>query len=90
MTDDPLIHDPGNDIQIVEIFAFLSIDDKGRNGIVASMLPGLGSTPLVTGSAKTAETMKPIAAEVARRTGRTVGLFKFKREGMLWKTTGSN
>ena len=46
---DPVIHDPGNEEKIDRLYAFLSIDDQGRNGIVASILPGLGSTPLVTG-----------------------------------------
>jgi hypothetical protein len=81
-----LIHDPGNETQIGEVFVFMSIDDKGRNGIVASVLQGLGSTPLVTGSAKTAEKMKPLAEEVARETGKPVGMFRFVREGMVWKT----
>jgi hypothetical protein len=85
-----LIHDPGNEAQIGKVFVFMSIDAKGRNGVIASVLPGLGSTPLVTGSARVAEKMKPLAEEVARRTGLTVGMFKFTREEMLWKTNGSN
>jgi hypothetical protein len=87
---EPLIHDPGNETQIGEVFVFMSIDAKGRNGIVAEILHGLGSTPLVTGSCKTAEMMKPLAEAVARRTGKTVGLFRFVRKGMVWKTNGSN
>jgi hypothetical protein len=87
---EPLIHDPGNDTQIGEVFVFMSIDEKGRNGIVASILPGLGSTPLVTASPRVAETMKKLAAEVARRTGKPVGMFRFVREGMIWKTNGKN
>ena len=40
-----LIHDPGNETQIGEVLVFMSIDDKGRNGIVASIIPGLCSAP---------------------------------------------
>jgi hypothetical protein len=87
---EPEIHDPGNEMQIGELFVFMSIDKNGNNGIVASILQGLGSTPLVTDSARTAEKMKPMAEEIARRTGRTVGMFRFKRAGMLWQTKGSN
>jgi hypothetical protein len=83
---EPEIHDPGNSDKIDEIFVFMSIDRSGNNGIVADILPGLGSTPLVTGSARIAEKMKPMAEEVARRTGKRVGLFRFVREGMIWKT----
>jgi hypothetical protein len=79
MSDEPLIHDPGNEARIETVYVFLSIDDEGRNGIVASILPGLGSTPLVTGSRATAHKMIPIAQEVARRTGKKVGLFMFER-----------
>jgi hypothetical protein len=82
------IHDPGNDAKIERLYAFLSVDGEGRNGVVAEILPGLGSTPLVTGSRKVAHSMIPIAQKVADRTGRTVGLFAFARvEGEeLWRS----
>jgi hypothetical protein len=83
---EPFIHDPGNETAIEDVYVFMSIDEKGRNGIVASVLMGLGSTPLVTGSAKTAEKMKPLADGIARKTGRPVGLFRFKRSAQLWQT----
>jgi len=82
------IHDPGNEAKIDRLYAFLSIDEQGRNGIVAEILPGLGSTPLVTGSRAIAKSMIPIAAKVAARTGKTVGLFAFKRVEFeeLWRS----
>ncbi|MGC2080723.1 MAG: hypothetical protein WA728_32860 [Xanthobacteraceae bacterium] len=83
---EPLIHDPGNEKMIEEVFAFMSIDEKGRNGIVASILPGLGSTPLVTASPRAVEMMKPLAEEIAHRTGKPVGLFRFRRDGQLWQS----
>jgi hypothetical protein len=85
---EPLIHNPGNEAKIERVFAFLSIDSQGRNGIVAEILPGLGSTPLVTGSRKTAQTMIPLAQKVADRTGMRIGLFTFRRvEGEeLWQS----
>lgn len=83
---EPIIHDPGNTERIERLYAFMSIDDEGKNGVVASILPGLGSTPLVTGSRKTVELMKPLAQEIAARTGKPVGLFAFRRETQLWQT----
>jgi hypothetical protein len=87
MTDEPLIHDPGNETQIGEVFVFMSIDDKGKNGIVASIYPALGASgPLVTSSAGVAEYMKGLAQEVADRTGKRVGMFRFVRDGQLWRS----
>jgi hypothetical protein len=82
---EPIIHDPGNE-RIDRVYVFLSIDDEGRNGIVAEVLHGLGSTPLVTASPKTAEVMKTLAQDVAKRTGKTVGMFAFRRETQLWQS----
>ena len=86
MRDEPIIHDPGNDARIDRVYVFMSIDDEGRNGIVAESAPGLGTTPLVTGSLRTAEMMKTLAQEVARKTGKPVGMFVFRRETLLWQT----
>jgi len=83
---EPLIHDPGNTQQIDEVYVFMTIDEQRRNGIVAEILPGLGSTPLVTGSPRAAEMMKPVAQRIADKTGKTVGLFRFKRDAQLWQS----
>jgi hypothetical protein len=82
----PLLHDPGGDRVIDELFAFLSIDPDGKTGICASILPGLGSTPLVTGSPEAAELMRRIAADVARASGKRVEMWRFTRDksGPLW------
>jgi hypothetical protein len=81
-----VLHDPGNVAEIDELFVFMSIDDAGAHGIVASILPGLGSTPLVTGSVKGAEYMKKLAAQVSQESGKRVGMFVFKRADMVWST----
>jgi hypothetical protein len=83
-----LLHDPGNETKIERLYAFMSIDDQGRNGIIASILPGLGSTPLVTGSRKAAHALIPLAEKVAERSGKKVALFVFARvEGEeLWQS----
>ena len=82
------LHDPGNETKIERLYAFMSIDEQGRNGIVASILPGLGSTPLVTGKRSLAERMIPMAEDIAKKTGKTIGLFVFARlEGEeLWQS----
>ena len=72
-------HTPPNEARIDRLYAFMSVDDNGFNGIVAAILPGLGSTPLVTGSRKIAHSLIPTAADVARNTKVKVGLFVFER-----------
>jgi hypothetical protein len=80
---------PPNETRIDRLYAFMSIDEKGFNGIIASILPGLGSTPLVTSKRRVALSMIPIAQEVADQTGLDVGLYVFARvEGEeLWRST---
>ncbi len=82
------LHDPGNNTVINEIFVFMSIDEKGRNGITATILPGLGATPMITGSPKIAEQMKGLAEQVSKMTNKPVGMFRFRREAQLWQSDG--
>jgi hypothetical protein len=81
---EPIIHDPGNTKEITHLFVFMSIDENGKHGIVAEILPSLGSTPLITSSRATAWAMRPFAQKVADKTGKPVGLFAFKRSHQLW------
>ena len=77
---------PPNEGPVDRIYAFLSIDAKGFNGIVAGILPNIGSTPLVTSKRSVAHSLIPVAQEVADRTGLKIGLFAFIRspEGEYW------
>jgi hypothetical protein len=81
-------HTPPNEERVGRLYAFLSIDERGFNGIVAGVVPGIGSTPLVTSKRRIAHKLMPIAQEVADRTGLKVGLFAFARvEGEeLWQS----
>ena len=77
------IHDPENVRAIDDLYVFLSIDEQGRHGILGAILPGIGTTPLVTGSPTVAEAMKAKAREIAQRTDKRVGLFRFTRAEMM-------
>ena len=70
-----------NEEKIERLYAFLSIDAKGFNGVVAGIMPGIGATPLVTSKRSIAKAMIPAAQEAADRNGVKVGLFLFKRDG---------
>jgi hypothetical protein len=85
MTD--LILDPGNESRLDRLYVFLSIDGEGANGIVGGPMPGLGNfVQFVTASPEVVELMKKMAEELARRTGKPVGMFAFRRETQLWQT----
>jgi hypothetical protein len=79
---------PPNEARIERLYAFMSIDAKGSNGVVAGILPSLGSTPLVTSKRSVAKSLIPVAQDVAKNTGLTVGLYVFARvEGEeLWRS----
>jgi len=83
---EPTIHDPGNETEIEFVYAFMSIDEQGRHGIVAEILPGMGMTPLVFGKRELAHRMIPLAQQIADKTGKAVGLFAFKRSHQLWQS----
>jgi hypothetical protein len=83
---DPILHDPGNTQKIDEVYVFMSIDEHGHNGLVAEILPRLGTTLLVTGSRNAAGMMQPLAQEIAKRSGKPVGLFRFTRDTQLWQS----
>ena len=80
------MHDPGNTASIDTLYAFLSEDAQGRHGIVAHVMPDLGSTPLITGSARVAELMKPLAAKVAAQSGKEIAMHVFQRGAKVWST----
>jgi|HubBroStandDraft_1064217.scaffolds.fasta_scaffold228570_2 hypothetical protein len=83
------IHDPGNETDIADLFVFLSVDNLGRKGICAHILPNLGSTPLITGSPRVVELMKGMARELSAATGKPIQLYRFKRvPDVLWQTAG--
>ena len=84
---EPEIHDPGNTERLDRLYVFMSIDDEGNNGIVASIIPAIAAAgPLVTSSLGVAEYMKGLAQEVADKTGKPVGMFAFRRETQLWQS----
>ena len=81
------VHDPGNTSELDELYVFCSVDDAGKRGIVAHILPNIGSTPFVTGSPTAMEALKPMARQIAKETGKRVTLYRFTREpDELWSS----
>jgi hypothetical protein len=71
-----IIHAPKNETALDEIYVFCSVEPDGIRGICASILPGLGSTPMVTGSPKAVMMMKILARSIAVETGKRVAMYK--------------
>ena len=53
------------------------------DGIVAEILPGLGVTPFVFASEKNALRVRDLAADIARKSGKTLRLVRYERGAEL-------
>lgn len=78
------VHSPPNEAPLADLFAFVSVDEAGE-GIIASIIPDIGATLLVTGRLRITEKMKPLAEQAARQTGKRVRLVRFARAQVLWE-----
>ena len=79
---------PPNEARIERLYAFMSVNAKGANGVVASIVPGIGAAQMIFGKRELAHKMIPIAQKIASETGKTIGLYAFARvEGEeLWRS----
>jgi hypothetical protein len=73
------IHKPPNEKIIGHVYVGLSEDAQGRNGICASMVPGLGAAPMVTASDKVLEFFKDQADDLATQIGMPIKIYRFIR-----------
>ncbi len=72
-------HKPPNEKIIDEVWVGLSEDPEGRNGICAWVAPGIGSTSMLTASAKVLEYFKQEAVTVAIATKARIKIYRFTR-----------
>lgn len=64
--------------QVTELWAWVADDASGEEGICASILPDLGTTPLITSKEHIArEIMLPMAVQISARFQKTVRLRRF-------------
>lgn len=73
------IHSPENTRTLDDIYVFCSVDDEGKRGIVANIIPGLGGVTYVTGSPDALEYMKRMAPIIAKDTGKRIVLYRYQR-----------
>lgn len=72
------LHDPPNIAPVTEIFAVVSRDREGKEGICATLLPGLGSIPALTGRENLARLLlQKCREDMKGKTDKTIHLIRF-------------
>lgn len=73
-----IIHDPKNAQKIESVWAFISQDEDGMEGIIGAPIGGSNTLiPLLGSDEKLLETLKPVAAYIATLTKKKIHLIKF-------------
>jgi hypothetical protein len=72
------VHSPNARV-IDEVWIGMSEDDDGKNGIVATIVPGFGGTPMVTSSQKVLDYFKQTAGTLSVEIGRRIKIYRFTR-----------
>lgn len=87
MTADLVIIDdaPGTPGGLPSLWAWVAVDAMGGEGIVAGIMPGIGSTPLVTGKEKLARGAMAKIVELMPRMGRRYELRRYDLAATLEK-----
>jgi len=73
------IHTGENKQVIEKMFAFVSVDKNGNEGVIATTLPGMGPiiTPLMGADMKMMERLYPIAKEISQISGAPFKVLEF-------------
>lgn len=74
---DNVYHIPENEQMMDEIYAVLSLDDKGEG--ICSMMTNEGAFPMVFGHPRMLDMIKPVIRDMAMKTNRTMRIVKFKK-----------
>jgi hypothetical protein len=75
--DGRVVHEGGNHLKIDAIWAFISVDDDGNEGLCAAPLPGSNMTmPLIAADERMLTKLIPIAEMLARNTSMTIKLIR--------------
>ena len=77
LPDGSLLHQPPNTLlRIDAIWAFVSVDEQGHEGLCAVTLPQLGLTPLVAADEARLVSLMPFARRLAAESRRSIRLIK--------------
>jgi len=75
-------HIPENKIPFEYLYAVLSRDNNGNEGIVSAMSEN-GAFPMVFGDPMMLKLVKPLVMQLSKDTGRKLYVMKFKKEEQL-------
>lgn len=75
--------------RIDKIWAFLSVDKDGNEGVCAAPMQGLGCVPLIASDQARVESLMPLAQMLARMSGMTIKLVEFSVRTELTEITAS-
>ena len=77
-----IYHIPENQEVMDEIYAVISHDEKGNEGIVSMMTP-MGGMPMVFGHVKMLESVKEVMKQIAKESKQTLRIYKYKKAELL-------
>jgi hypothetical protein len=78
------IHKPPNERIIQEVYVGMSESADGKNGIIATMIPGIGGSPMFTSSEKVLAFFKSQASMLAKETGVQIKIYRFTRGDVVY------
>lgn len=70
-----IVHDPENKFKIECVWAFISQDEKGNEGVIGAQLGGV-MMPMVCADMERMEQLRPIAKKMAKETRKKIKLIK--------------
>lgn len=69
----------GRFLKIDELFAFISVDENGNEGIMAASAPNGMWHPLIGADTARVDSLRPVADEITARTGMRYEIRHFKK-----------
>lgn len=86
-----IVETPPNTLpRIDEIWANLSIDAYGNEGVVGGYFPGSGWLPLIAADQKRLDGIRQMALAIARESGMRIRLVKFTTREVLETINGGH
>lgn len=76
------VHDPGNKFSINEIWAFVSRDDDGNEGVVGATMGGV-FMPLIAADKDRLDSLRPLAKDMLRLSKKKIFLVKFSQRSEI-------
>lgn len=70
-------HGIGKMPRIETLWAFLSVDKQGNEGLCGHVIPGLGWIGMMAADERRVDALREIAREIARESGKKIRLAKF-------------